>query len=475
MASTKQGAAAPKQPAGPVQKILRIGVIQAGKIVEERLIRRRESVTIGASPKNTIVVPASSLPRSFTLFELSGGNYQLMFSDTMDGRVSVNNQVMALEQIRQGGHAQAKGGKGNVMRLPLSDSSRGKVLLGEVTLLFQFVAPPPIQPRPQLPPSVRGSLITSMDWVLASSFVACAVINFGFVLYLKSMPIPRRVAPDVVPDDFAEYVPPAKIKPKKVNIKKLTEKGEKKAEKKGPAPKKSAAGGSKSRRPRKKAKPCDKACQDARAAARKARLAKAIASTGALKLLGGKKGSGPATSDLIKGGDPGRKLDSAFKGVSGLKAGGSGRRGLRVKGGGGTGKRAGIGDLGGRVGGPGKVGTGGTVEEKVPKFKFTRQKEKVSGEINRSSLGRYLRRAARGVKACYQRGLKRNPGLGGKLNVVIEVNTLGKVAAVSIDKDTIGDAGVAACVKRVIRRQRFPPAKGGTAEIIVPFVFQSSK
>lgn len=472
MATAAQKKVAPP-PAGPVQKILRIGVIQAGKIVEERLIRRRESVTIGASPKNTIVVPASSLPRSFTLFEMSSGKYSLLFSDTMDGRVSVNNQVMALEQVRQGGHAQPKGGKGNVMKLGLTDASRGKVLLGEVTLLFQFVAPPPVQPRPQLPPSVRGSLITNMDWVLASSFVACAVINFGFLLYLKSMPVPRRVSPDVVPDDFAEFVPPAKAKPKKVSIKKIAEKGEKKAEKKGPAPKKSS--GRPSRRRAKKAKPCDKACQEARAAKRRARLAKAIAATGALKLLGGKKGQGPATSDLIKGGDPGRKLDSAFKGVSGLKAGGSGRRGLRVKGGGGTGKRAGIGDLSSRVKGPGKVGTGGNVEEKVPKALVKRKREKVSGEINRSSLGRYLRRAARGVKACYQRGLKRNPGLGGKLNVVIEVNTLGKVASVSIDKDTIGDAGVASCVKRVIKRQRFPPAKGGVAEIIVPFVFQSSK
>ena len=58
-----QKGAAPAQPINQ-PKILRIGVIQAGKIIEERLIRKRDSVTIGASPRNTLVVPASTLPRS---------------------------------------------------------------------------------------------------------------------------------------------------------------------------------------------------------------------------------------------------------------------------------------------------------------------------------------------------------------------------------------------------------------------------
>ena len=49
-------------------KILRIGIIQNGKIVEERLVRKRENVTIGQSTKNTFVVPASNaLPRTFSI------------------------------------------------------------------------------------------------------------------------------------------------------------------------------------------------------------------------------------------------------------------------------------------------------------------------------------------------------------------------------------------------------------------------
>ena len=50
----------------PVQvalpKVLRIGIIQGGKIIEERIVRRRETVTFGPSEKNTFVLPASDIP-----------------------------------------------------------------------------------------------------------------------------------------------------------------------------------------------------------------------------------------------------------------------------------------------------------------------------------------------------------------------------------------------------------------------------
>src|SRR5262245_49920987 len=74
-------------------KVLRIGVIQGGKIIEERLLKRREPVTIGQGAKNTIVIPVSNLPQSFTLFDLKGGQYSLGFSEQMDGRVSLSESA----------------------------------------------------------------------------------------------------------------------------------------------------------------------------------------------------------------------------------------------------------------------------------------------------------------------------------------------------------------------------------------------
>jgi outer membrane biosynthesis protein TonB len=483
----KQPAAQQAQEALP--KILRIGVIQAGKIVEERLIRRRENVTIGASPRNNIVVPASTLPRSFILFEISGGKYYLSLTDTMDGRVSVGQKVMSLEQVRSEGHAKPAS-KGR-LQLELTDSSRGKVLLGEVTLLFQFVAPPPVQPRPQLPPSVRGGLIGQMDWLFASSFGGSAVAIAAFLLILGNMEIPPEAAPDVVPEDFARFVPSVqtpKPKPKKklLDAKKLAGEGEKKVEKVKAPPKvvrkRPGGKGRKGKKGTKKpaGKPCDEACKQARAEARRARLAAQVAKMGALKILGAKGPAGTgSTQNLLKGGDPGTSADKAFKGVGGVTTSGGGKGGgLRGKGAGGTGKSVGIGGLADRVGGPGKVGTGiGKVKEKVPTASIKKAgKTKIEGTLKASAVARVLRRGMRALKACYQKALKRNPKLAGKVAVILTINKLGKVTRVEIDQDTVGDSAVTSCIKSYCKRWRFPPpSDGDTVDVSFAVGFQASR
>src|SRR5262252_5763559 len=137
----------------PKPKILRIGIIQGGRIVEERLVRKRESITIGQSAKNMFVVPSDALPRNWLLFEVSGNQYVAHFSDGMDARIAVGNEIISLAQLKQSGKIQKKGAS---FELPLDDRSRGKITLADMTILFQFVTPPIPQPRPQLPASVRG-------------------------------------------------------------------------------------------------------------------------------------------------------------------------------------------------------------------------------------------------------------------------------------------------------------------------------
>src|SRR5271155_4930572 len=75
------------QQAGP--KVLRIGLVQAGRVIEERIIKQRTSVTIGQSEKSMFVVPAASIAGQFKLFELIGADYYLNFVDGMSGRVAL--------------------------------------------------------------------------------------------------------------------------------------------------------------------------------------------------------------------------------------------------------------------------------------------------------------------------------------------------------------------------------------------------
>src|SRR2546427_8522024 len=107
-------------------KILRIGIIQGGKIVEERLVRKRDNVTVGQSTRNTFVIPTDSLPKAFLLFEVGGPAYSLNFTDGMDDRISLGDQVLALHDIKSQGRAQRRGA---VWHLPLNDKARGKVIV----------------------------------------------------------------------------------------------------------------------------------------------------------------------------------------------------------------------------------------------------------------------------------------------------------------------------------------------------------
>src|SRR4051795_7471198 len=149
----------------PKPKILRIGIIQGGRIVEERLVRKRENITIGQSAKNMFVVPSDALPRNWMLFEVGGTQYTAHFSDGMDARIAVGNEIISLSQLKQTGKIQKRG---QSWVLPLDERSRGKITLGDMTILFQFVTPPPPQPRPQLPASVRGSITSDLDWAFAT-------------------------------------------------------------------------------------------------------------------------------------------------------------------------------------------------------------------------------------------------------------------------------------------------------------------
>src|SRR5438046_8399759 len=132
------------QVSGP--KVLRIGLVQGGKVIEERVIKQRTHVTIGPSEKSMFVVPSQNVPPNFRLFELIGNEYHLNFLDGMSGRVALQTGISDLAALR----GQAKRSAQGAYHVRVTEDARRKVVVGETTFLLQFVAPPPIQPKPQL-------------------------------------------------------------------------------------------------------------------------------------------------------------------------------------------------------------------------------------------------------------------------------------------------------------------------------------
>jgi len=169
----------PMSSAIPRQRILRIGVLLGGKIVEERLIREHAPVTIGQSMRNTFSIPIEGLPLEFTLFALYEGRYSLRFLPKMDGRLSdASGQVNTLDALK----ARGAQNHGDCFEVALTESARGKLSFGDLTILFQFVTEPPRQPKPMLPASVRGTFADRFDPRLSVIMGSSIIVHFAIVI-----------------------------------------------------------------------------------------------------------------------------------------------------------------------------------------------------------------------------------------------------------------------------------------------------
>jgi len=458
----------PQPGAAPKVKILRIGIIQGGRIVEERLVRKRENITIGQSAKNLFVVPSEALPRQWLLFEIHHGqHYVAHFSDGMDARIAVGNEIISLSQLKQSGKIQKRGGS---WVLPLDERSRGKITVGDMTILFQFVTPPPPHPRPQLPASVRGSITSQLDWSFTTIAVGSFLLHLLLVIYLRNVDWPRKPDIEEIPDRFVKMVV-KKVEPppeKKKEVAKVDEekKPEKKKDEGNKKPKKELT-------PEEKAKLAEeKAKADAE---RRARLAEQVKSTGLLKLLGARADSNGSIADVLGKGDVDRDQEKAFQGVGGVGVASANDQLRGIKSGGsGSGKVATVGGL--RGGGSiSEGGTGNAAAEKKVSGIVKTEAPAVDGQLDPGLISKEVRARAGAIKACYERALKRNPTLTGKIVMHWTITAAGTVSGVDVEQDSLGDSEVGSCIKSLVARWRFPAPAGGSVDVSFPFVFQAAQ
>ena len=447
------------QNTGP--KVLRIGLVQGGRIIEERIIKQRTSVTVGPSEKAMFVIQAD-VPAQYKLFELVGNDYYLNFLDGMSGRVALQTGITDLPALK----GQAKR-VGNAYQVKLTEDARGKVVVGDTTFLFQFVAPPPPQPRPQLPLSVKGGLASQIDWNLTVIAAFSFMLHFGLVGAMYSDWMDPVINEDVGIQgliDLAKSVPPPPVEEKPV----AEDKGaDKKADKPADKP---SSGGAASKTPAGGGAP---RVSDARAAALAAQ-----ADAMAMQLLGAKGGAGPAVAGVLSNASdiPLQDLTGAAKSGAGVT---SATGDLRMGGAGGgpvqPGKSgSGLAGIGGSTQGTasGGAGTGRAVEG--PKA----ADPTVSGMSSSapvSGLEATIAKLRPRFKSCYQRGLSQDPTMQGKVTLNAKVGPNGEVSNV----DTISNNGlsqeVVDCIRGVIKRAEFAPPGGAGSSVNIPVSFVQQK
>ena len=74
------------------------------------------------------------------------------------------------------------------------------------------------------------------------------------------------------------------------------------------------------------------------------------------------------------------------------------------------------------------------------------------GTIDGKAVNRYINTRFSQVRTCYERRLKINPLLEGKVDLKIGINTKGKASSISVTKDTVRDPQMISCIKGVSGR-----------------------
>jgi hypothetical protein len=450
------------QATGP--KVLRIGLVQGGKVIEERVIKQRTHVTIGPSEKSMFVIPSKNIPANFRLFEVVGNDYVLNYLDGMTGRVALKTGISDLGALR----GQAKRipvGQAQAYQVNLSDEARGKVVIGETTFLFQFVAPPPIQPKPQLPVSVKAGLGNDIDWTTTIIAAFSFLFHFGAVGAIYSDWMDPVIDDEVDINQLLESVkqlpppPPVEQKVEVSDAPATTAAAATEAPKAGAGGAKGPGAGSGGK------------VSDARASA----IANELAQLD-MAMIGVLNSGGSATQGVLNSGDvPTGLLDGAAQsgagvgqgGVAGLNMGG-GTGGAVRPGAAGGGGLAGIGNTG--TGGP--AGAGSAVKPKGPVGNAQVGGAAVSGGqvANASSV---VAGMAAGFRRCYNKGLSEDPSMKGSVRITAKIGPNGEVLSASPSGGGGLSGTVIGCVTARVSSAQFSPPEGGGATVVIPVTFVS--
>lgn len=451
-------------------KILRVGIIQNGRVIEERLIRERESVSVGTKLKNTLVVASESFPDSMEVFAMRGEQYVLQFTDKMQGRIALGDGVHDLRSLVQSGKAKKSGG---VYVLQLSDRSRGKVGVDDVTVLFQFVTPPPLRVLPQLPANMRGGLFFFLSNVagLNKEFVAAllvsAALQIGLLLYLRFfVPPPARgdfsdqLAERWVRFNMEEPEPDTTetdVDPNAEGDQIVEEEDEVAADEPSP--------GSESDNTTTGSDSENIGEVSRETVVRESPLAALFNSDGGLDL-------GIDTSDTMTQARVEEAMAQANLGS------GNGPTSSQVTGtSGGAERGVGRGEVG--SGGPSEVAQAAQTREATTSgaarvsasVRGSNAQTAGGGRLDQANLQRTLRRKQRDVQRCYERGLASNPSLGGRLIIQFTIGQGGVVTNASLPTNQLGSA-VGNCVTGKVRRWRFDSPEGGSVTVQQAYILQ---
>jgi outer membrane biosynthesis protein TonB len=418
---------------------LRIALIHAGRIIEDRTLApgKKATVSVGADAKNTFCVPMGTLPSSTVLFKVTK-EHTVLLRGGFEGRAAVSGHEQALSELPA--------------ELALPKGAKGRVKLGDVTVLFQMVAPAPKPELPTLPKGARGvtaQLDRAFVVAMALSFAA-HLIGAGYVMAQPMPEEPELSLAELQQDRFAAVLMPIP-KPERA-----------------PEPPKPSAAPAVAEQPK---KPTPTQVAEAPKAAAKPRgdvLRQRVSSMGMLAIIGSVGGEGGLAGDLLKTSSGVGNVADAMQGAGvkvasvddALKAG--------VKG-----------EQSGQTVTVGALGTNGArqveLQEHVTATVVGRVREEPisvdTPDISPEALSAWMKQRRGSIQSCYERELKRNHGLAGRLVLKFVITPRGRVAALDLSEGTLQDPAMSDCIRTMMRNWVMPFTPEDEVPVAFPFVF----
>lgn len=183
----------PSRPRG-----LRVGVVLGDTLIAEQVLERG-SFSIGRKAACTVPLPLPGLPARWELLALDARGPHLRLGPGMDLRLGDGDTVRTRAEVDG-----AVGEGPRVVAIPRG--ARGKVVIGEVKVMFQELELAPRAPAPRLPPELRSTLAERVDGRLAAFAAASLALHVGLMAAarLHDPPAERTTAQQVLDDYVAE-------------------------------------------------------------------------------------------------------------------------------------------------------------------------------------------------------------------------------------------------------------------------------
>jgi len=348
---------------------------------------------------------------------------------------------------------------------------RGRISLGEISILFQFVQAPP-SAKLQLPSHLRAGRSldhTFFKFLLSSAGLQLLAVGLLLSLDLSTSEInlenvegrfvdgiifsgpERALEQEVEEEKLGEELEDSKVKPEPEKPKKSSKRS------KDPAPRLTPA------------TPKEQAQQ------RRERAQRRIQRETIIGVIGSQSGEGLGGITNILGDEVAAiKMEHAFTGTQAVVVNGARRISRKHKRFAQHGELVALGEELKSTQAKGPVKSGYKREKKIKALmKMGKVKEPIgTGVLSPESIARKVKARMSLIKGCYERHLQRNKNLKGKITIEFSINPRGRVSSTRIIKNTTGVSAIGRCIEQNFKRRlRFPRPKGGSVTVRFPFFF----